>query len=172
MKKSQNNYAFIDGQNLNLSIQELGWKLDFKRFRVYLSEKYGVGKAYYFIGFVEGNNDLYGSLQSSGFTLIFKPTFKDRDGKVKGNCDAELVLQAMIDLNKYGKAIIVTGDGDFYCLINYLRKINKLGCVLAPNMFKYSGLLKRAAEKHIAFMNDLEAKLAYKRKEPYKDGTS
>ncbi|GAI46476.1 unnamed protein product, partial [marine sediment metagenome] len=65
--------------------------------------------AYYFIGFVEGNNDLYVSLQSAGYILIFKPTLKLPNEKVKGNIDAELVLQAMIDLNKYQQAIIVTG---------------------------------------------------------------
>ena len=152
MKKHQNNYAFIDGQNLNLSIQELGWKLDFRKFRIYLSEKYSVGTAYYFIGFVEGNNDLYASLQSAGYILIFKPTLRLPDRKVKGNVDAELVLQA----------IIVTGDGDFACLAAYLRKADKLRCVLVPNMNKYSALLKKAAQKHIAFMNDLKKKLEYK----------
>ncbi len=172
MKKPQDNYAFIDGQNLNLSIQELGWKLDFRKFRVYLSEKYGVGRAYYFIGFVEGNNDLYTSLQSCGYILIFKPTLKDREGKVKGNCDADLVLQTMININEYHQAIIVTGDGDFYSLVNYLRKRNKLRCVLVPNINKYSGLLKKTAQQHIAFMNGLRGKLEHKRKEPHKDRTS
>jgi uncharacterized LabA/DUF88 family protein len=162
VKKPQNNYAFIDGQNLNLSIQELGWKLDFRKFRVYLSEKYGVITAYYFIGFVEGNNDLYVSLQSAGYILIFKPTLKLSNGKVKGNVDAELVLQAMIDLNKYQQALIVTGDGDFACLAAYLRKADKLQCVLVPNMYKYSALLKKAAQKRIAFMNDLKKRLGYK----------
>lgn len=112
MKKPQNNYAFIDGQNLNLGTQFMGWKLDFKKFRIYLREKYGVETAYYFIGFVEGNSELYKGLQPDGYILLFKPTFRHDDGKVKGNCDAELVLQAMIDFNKYDKAIIVTGDGD------------------------------------------------------------
>ena len=77
----------------------------------------------------------------------------------------------MIDLDKYHQAVIVTGDGDFYSLVNYLRRKNKLRCVLVPNMHKYSGLLKKTAQKHIAFMNDLRGKLEYKRKEPYKDGT-
>jgi uncharacterized LabA/DUF88 family protein len=172
MKKPQESYAFIDGQNLNLSIQELGWKLDFKRFRVYLREKYGVRKAYYFIGFVEGNNDLYASLQSYGYVLIFKPTFRNKEGKVKGNCDAEIVLQAMIDLDSYQQAVIVTGDGDLSCLVEYLRKANKLLCVLAPNRYACSKLLEKSAQKQIAFMNDLKGKLEYKRKEPYKDGTS
>ena len=134
----------------------------FRKFRIYLSEKYSVGTAYYFIGFVEGNNDLYVSLQSAGYILIFKPTLKLPDGKVKGNVDAELVLQAMIDLDKYQQAIIVTGDGDFACLAAYLRKAGKLRCVLVPNLNKYSALLKKAAKKRIAFMNDLKRKLKYK----------
>ena len=172
MKKPQQNYAFIDGQNLNLSIQELGWRLAFKRFRVYLREKYGVDIAYYFIGFVEGNSDLYISLQSYGYVLIFKPTFRNKEGKVKGNCDAEIVLQAMIDLDAYQQAVIVTGDGDLSCLVEYLRKKDKLLCVLAPNRYTCSKLLKKSAQKQIAFMNDLRGRLEYKRKEPHKDGTS
>ena len=63
MKKLENNYAFIDSQNVNLGIQELGWKLDFRKFRVYLREKYGVKKAYLFIGYLPENQNLYRSLQ-------------------------------------------------------------------------------------------------------------
>lgn len=128
-KKSikENNYAFIDSQNLNLGIQELGWKLDFKRFRVYLKEKYKASKAYLALGYLPENQDLYNSLQGYGYVLIFKPVLKSEDGDVKGNVDAELVLQAMIDYNKYDKAIIVTSDGDFYCLVRYLYN-DKMFC--------------------------------------------
>ena len=48
MKKPTANSAFIDSQNINLGFQALGWKLDWRRFRVYLEEKYAVGKAYLF----------------------------------------------------------------------------------------------------------------------------
>ncbi len=72
----KNNFAFIDCQNLNLSIRELGWKLDFARFRKYLADKYHVSKAFLFIGYVEGNNKLYTHLQEAGFVCIFKPTLK------------------------------------------------------------------------------------------------
>ena len=164
MKKPQENYAFIDGQNLNLSIQELGWSLDFNKFRIYLSEKYGVNKAYYFIGYISGNDNLYISLQSYGYVLVFKPTLIIKDGKVKGNCDAELVLQAMIDLNKYHKAVLVTSDGDFACLVRYLQKVDKLHTLLAPSRVGCSHLLKKAAQKQIAFMDDLRGKLVYKKK--------
>lgn len=164
MKNKQNNFAFIDSQNVNLAILSVGWKLDYKKFRVYLAEKYGVTKAFLFIGYVDGNNKLYTHLQEAGFICIFKPTLIYKDGTMKGNCDAELVLQAMIEYKNYDKAVIVTGDGDFYCLIKYWLENDKLERVLIPNFFKYSALLKRFARKQLSFMNDLKQKLEYKNK--------
>src|SRR3989338_11244931 len=120
MRKKENNYAFIDSQNLNLGIQKLGWKLDYRSFRIYLAEKYGVTRAYMFIGFVVLNQSLYDSLQEAGFILIFKPTIPDADGKIKGNIDADLVLRVMLELGDYDKAVIVSSDGDFYSLVQYL----------------------------------------------------
>lgn len=176
-KRSKNNYAFIDGQNLYLGILESGWKLDYKRFRVYLEEKYGVEKAYMFMGFLPDNQALYNFLQSSGFVLIFKPIIPCTDHKhIKGNCDAELVLQSMIDLHQYDQAVIVTGDGDFYCLVKYLDEQNKLRKVLSPSPQKCSSLLTqitgRLQGKKISFVSDLRNKIEYKRKRPHEDGTS
>lgn len=173
MKKKQNNYAFIDSQNVNLAIRDQGWLLDWKRFRVYLSEKYGVTKAFLFIGFIEGNNQLYTTLQDAGFICVFKPTLEYKDGTTKGNCDAELVLHAMIEYPNYKEAMIVTGDGDFYCLAQYLLEKGKLGAVIIPNKFKFSALLKfKIFRKHLRFMNDLKGMLEYKKKRPYEDETS
>ncbi len=173
MLKKENNYAFIDSQNVNLAIRALGWQLDFKRFRVYLREKYGVTKAFLFIGYVEGNSDLYTSLQDAGFLCIFKPTLIYKDGTTKGNCDAELVLQTMIEYSNYDKAVIVTGDGDFYCLIKHLIEQEKMNSVLIPNRFKFSALLKfKQFRPYLRHMNDLENLLSYKKKRPYEDKTS
>ncbi|MHB8710423.1 MAG: NYN domain-containing protein [Minisyncoccota bacterium] len=173
METKRNNYAFIDSQNVNLAIRSLGWKLDFARFRVYLKEKYGVTKAFLFIGYVEGNNDLYISLQSAGFICIFKPTLEYKDGTTKGNCDAELVLHAMIEYPNYDKAVIVTGDGDFYCLVQYLLEREKLFAVLIPNRLRFSALLKfKPFRPYLRYMNDLEQLLAYKKKRPHEDKTS
>jgi hypothetical protein len=49
------NYAFIDGNNIYLGIKNLGWDLDYARFRIYLKEKHQVVKAFYFIGKIEKN---------------------------------------------------------------------------------------------------------------------
>src|SRR5258706_15137651 len=98
-KEKQVNYAFIDSQNLNLGIRSQRWTLDWRKFRLYLRNKYNVSRAYVFIGQVAGNESLYEFLQESGYILIFKPTLEHFDRgkiKIKGNVDAELVLHAMI----------------------------------------------------------------------------
>jgi len=108
MKNRINNFAYIDGANLHKGVEELGWSLDYTRFRVWLKEKYQIGRAYIFIGLIPGNKNLYTFLQEAGFTLVFKETTYDGAGKVKGNCDADLVLKAVVDYyeKQFGKAII------------------------------------------------------------------
>lgn len=161
MRQGGNNYAFIDSQNLNLSIRDQDWKLDYKRFRKYLEDKYKVSKAFIFIGYIATNERLYTSLQEYGYILIFKPTLSLPDGRVKGNIDAELVLHTMVEYANYDKAVIVTGDGDFHCLIDYLKRQNKLERLIVPNRYKFSSLLRKFAPGMV-YMNDLQEKLRYK----------
>ena len=158
-KKS--NYAFIDGQNLNMGIKKLGWNLDFRKFHYYLQRKYGVTKAYFFVGMVEEQADLYANLLSMGYTLILKPTVEHKEGTVKGNIDADLVLHAMIELNNYDKAVVVSGDGDFYSLYEYLESKNKLGRVVVPNR-QFSSLLNSFLPL-IDRLDGLKRHLAYKK---------
>ena len=161
MNPTENNYAFIDSQNLNLSVRDQGWRLDFAKFRTYLSDKYDVRKAFIFIGFIPTNQSLYTSLQSQGYILVFKPTLILPSGKPKGNIDAELILHAMIEYPNYDKAVIVAGDGDYYCLVEYLKRQNKLKKIIIPNRFEYSSLLRKFAPD-MAFVTDLRGKLEYK----------
>lgn len=143
-------YAFIDSQNLNLGVQSQGWKLDWRKFRQYLRNKYNIAEAYLFIGYKPGNETLYTNLQRMGYLVIFKPTMELPGGIVKGNVDAELVLHTMIQFYNYDKAIIVSGDGDFFCLAEYLVQQNKLLHIFTPNKFysklfrPYSGFIIRA----------------------------
>ncbi|MFA4891005.1 MAG: NYN domain-containing protein [Candidatus Gracilibacteria bacterium] len=153
-------YAFIDSQNLNLSVQSAGWKLDFRKFIVFLREKYGVSKSFLFLGYVVGNEEMYAFLQRIGYVLIFKPTLRCAGGKIKGNCDAELVLHCMIEKDNFAKAIIVAGDGDYHCLIEYLEDQNKLFLVGIPNSNYYSALLRKFS-KYFFYIDKLRGKLAY-----------
>ncbi len=160
MQHKHNNYAFIDGNNLYRGVKNLGWKLDYYRFRVYLKEKYGVTKAFYFLGQVQGQDELYRNLKNWGYELIFKPVVQDHEGKNKGNCDAELVLQAMLEYEKYEEAVIVTSDGDFYCLVKHLKEQKKLRAVISPERRFCSTLLKRELPPHqLDYLESLGTKL-------------
>ncbi len=157
-------YAFIDSQNLNLGVRSQGWKLDFKKFRLYLKNKYSVEKAYLFIGMIPGNEQLYTSLISDGYQLVFKPTVSyTEDGKKsqKGNVDAELVLYSVAKVFKdYDRAVIVSGDGDFLCLIEYLLEKNKLSKIICPNT-RYSSLLRKHSQ-YIDVISKARKSLEYK----------
>lgn len=164
--KIQKIYAFIDSQNLNLAIRDCGWTLDFKRFHIYLKDKYKVKKAFLFIGYVAGNEALYTELQEAGYIVIFKPTLeykKEGEKYTKGNVDAELVLHSMIEYPNYDKAIIVSGDGDFHCLIEHLEKNEKLLHLVIPNPKKYSALLRKF-HKYFVYINRLAQKLGKQKK--------
>jgi len=161
MTKQENNYAFIDSQNLNLGVKSQGWSLDFARFYIYLKDKYKMKKSFLFIGYVAGNEALYTALQRAGYIVVFKPTLeikKNSKVKIKGNVDAELVLHAMIEYSNYDKVSIVSGDGDFHCLIEYLEQKDKLSHIFIPNPKKYSALLRKF-RKYFIYIHGLEKKL-------------
>lgn len=157
-------YAFIDSQNLNLSVRSAGWILDFKKFLRYLKDKYHVQKTYLFIGYVAKNKKLYKFLGRIGYKIIFKPTLENKDGDIKGNCDGELILHCMIEYKNFDKAIIVSGDGDFYCLAEYLKNNNKLLKIGIPNKHKCSTLLKKFMN-YFFYVNDFRKRLEYKKGE-------
>ena len=175
MIKKENNFAYIDGANLYMGIESLGWDMDYRRFRVWLTEKYGIRAAYLFIGLIPKYKELYKYLQESGFTLVFKEVVYDGSGKPKGNCDADLVLQATRDAyeNKFDKAVIVSSDGDYAGLIKFLQKRQKLLIILSPgDQVKCSILLKRTGAR-IAYLNDQRSILEVKKeKAPDEDKTS
>ena len=155
-------YAFIDSQNLHRGVNASGWELDYKKFANYLKTKYNVTKSYLFIGYIPANESLYKYLEDCGYILVHKPVleFKKEDDTVqKGNVDAELVLHAMVQYKNCDKAVIVSGDGDFYCLIEHLHENKKLLRIVTPNK-KYSSLIKQYSGC-ITPLNLVKKKLAY-----------
>lgn len=178
-------FAFIDTQNLNLGVQKAGWKMDWRKFRQFLADKYGVTKAYMFIGYIPEYENIYEQMHEAGYAVVLKPTFDltrpqqemievmneergitpqksaepEEKKPVKGNIDAELVLWAMKEMSSYEKAIIVSGDGDFYSLVEYLEQKGRLLNLLAPSQH-YSSLYNRY-EKYVVRLDQFRRELAY-----------
>lgn len=171
-------YAFIDSQNLNLGVQKYGWKMDWRKFRAYLASEHNVTNAYMFIGYVPEFEPLYDQMHDSGYMVVLKPTFDitrpqeepqaDADAKpeqqeekkpIKGNIDADLVLWAMKEIHNYDKAIIVSDDGDFFSLVEYLDGQGKFGKLLTPT--QHFSNLYHPYEARIEQIWRLRRKLAY-----------
>ena len=155
--------VYIDGNNLYRGAKELGFEIDYKKFRSWLRQKYHSSSVYLFIGLVPDRVKFYEHLQECGFILVFKQTVSV-GGAVKGNCDAELVLKATSDFytKAFDKCLLITGDGDFGCLVEFLQKNAVLSGVLAPDEKKCSILL-RNKNIEITFLNDLYHKFSNKR---------
>jgi uncharacterized LabA/DUF88 family protein len=170
----QNNIAYIDGANLHKGMIDLGWILDYKKFRTWLTEKYSAKEAYIFIGLIPKYKDLYSYLQECGYVLIFKEVVYDIEGKAKGNCDADLVLKIMQDFyeNNFEQAIIVTSDGDYASLVKMLFEKERLKIVLSPSREKKCSILLKRINAPITYVNDVRnhiKKDSKKEKAPDKD---
>ncbi len=165
MNKENKNYAFIDGQNLYMGTAKREadpWKIDLVRLRVYLEQKYGVVKAYYFLGFVqEKNQELYEEIQNAGFVLIFREHNPAMIGKKKGNVDSDIIFHIMKKMYKkedFGKIILVSGDGDYKLLIDFLIEENRLEKILFPNKKFASSLYKKLGSEYFDNLDSKDVK--------------
>lgn len=173
IKPQKNNVAFIDGQNLNLGTvknENGSWHIDYAKFRQYLTDKYAVKDAYYYLGCIRPTEqDLYTKLQKSGFILKFRDHNELMITKKKGNVDSDIIFDVMRGLNDgdiEGKVILVSGDGDYHRMAKYLLKINKLGHILFPNGQFASGLYKNIGIDNRSALDetDVRNKIEYVKK--------
>lgn len=150
------NIAYIDAIKLDKSLRvRLKWRLDYKRFRVWLKEKYNVYCAYVFIGLIPKHKDIYTHLQGCGFELVFKDVIY-AEGVAKGNCDSDLLMKASSDFYEgdLNKAVIVTSDGDYAPLIKLLFGRGRLETILSPSTSDKCSILLKRTGAPIAYIND------------------
>ncbi len=145
MENDRNNVAYIDASNLKFGVAQSGWKLDYKSFRSWLRDKFGVFRAILFMGLIPDNADLYNYLQSIGYDISFRPTVISKEGRTKGNVDGELILSIAKDFyeNNLGNVVLVAGDGDYHCIVEFLKEKNIPVTIVSPNRKYLSLLLKR-----------------------------
>jgi uncharacterized LabA/DUF88 family protein len=156
MKPKRNNFAYIDGANLHKGVSVFSWKFDYKKFRVWLREKYDVEQAYVFLGYVPEYKELYTRLQKYGYILIFKEVVYDREGKIKGNCDVDVAVNMMKDSfeKAFDNAILVSSDGDYASLVKYLMEKEKLEAILSPHTVRKCSVLLRRTGARIVFLEE------------------
>lgn len=166
MNRDENNLAFIDGQNLHMATakREIDpWRVDLKRFRIYLAEKYGVAKAFYHLGYVQDTlraQEIYERIQNAGFILVFRQHSEAMIGNKKGNVDSDIIFSVMKRLYRkenFQKIILVSGDGDYKNMVDFLIEEKKLGKILFPDRKRASSLYKKLGSEYYDYLENLKA---------------
>lgn len=160
--RSMSNVAYIDGQNLFMGTTKRDplWSVDLARFRVYLKEKYQVTKAYYYLGYVQDGvsfERLYEEIQSAGFILIFREHNSAMKGTKKGNVDSDIIFSIMKRLylkEDFERVVLVSGDGDYKMLVDFLVEENRFEKVLFPKQQYASSLYKSIAARYRADLSE------------------
>ncbi len=149
------NLAFIDGQNLYMGTAKREvdpWRIDLARFRVYLEKKYNVSSAYYFLGYVQDmNQELYERIQKAGFVLVFRQHNPAMLGTKKGNVDSDIIFHIMKKMYKkddFTKIVLVSGDGDYKLLVDFLIEEERFEKILFPDFKRASSLYKKITRKY------------------------
>ena len=162
----KNNVAFIDGQNLYMGTtknEKDKWNINLFKFRKFLLEKYNVKEAYYYLGYIIEKKEiekLYEELQKTGFIVKFKKHAEFMKSKKKGNVDSEIIfniMQKLLNKEINGKIILISGDGDYKNLVDYLIDINKFEKIMFPNN-NASSLYKELGNKYFIYLNRKDIK--------------
>lgn len=180
---NEHNLAFVDAQNLhfgttkcnfcakklNITIQEIklsdcicgsGWEVNLSKFRIYLKENYDVAEAYYVLGYLQNENDeLYQEIQKAGFIVMFKEHHALAKSKKKGNVDTDIVFEVMknlVDNTEFDKIVLVSGDGDYKKLVQYLVGKSMFKKILFPNKKFASSLYKTLGSEFFDYLENLK----------------
>jgi uncharacterized LabA/DUF88 family protein len=159
---NENNLAFVDGQNLYMGTcsENPKWVADLKKFRVYLKNKYMVSEAFYFLGFVNNDNeDLYDNIQSAGFVLKFREHNSVMQGKKKGNVDSDIIFSVMKKMYKkeeFDKIVLISGDGDYKMLVDFLIEEGRFKKILFPNKNFASSLYKKITRVYYDYLVNIK----------------
>jgi len=175
------NLAFIDAQNLyfgttkcsdcakalGLELKDMklencscgqAWEVDLAKFRIYLADKYHIKEAYYVLGYLnEKHESLYIVLQKAGFIVLFKEHNSKLKSSKKGNVDTDIVFEVMKSLleSTFDKIVLVSGDGDYKKLVQYLVSKGKFKKILFPNKKFASSLYKALGSEYFDYLENV-----------------
>jgi uncharacterized LabA/DUF88 family protein len=161
-KDGINNYAFIDWQNLYRGLE---WHIDLKKFREFLTKRFWVKEAFYFLWFKEWEQELYQALQRAGFVVIFNEKPENLKSDKKWNIDVNLTFDSMKKLYEedFDNMILVSWDWDFKVVVDHFILKNKFGRILFPNKKFASSLYKQLRNNHTYFLDFARNNLEYKK---------
>lgn len=120
--------VFIDASNIIYGCSTDCWRMDFKKLFTYLKERYEANKIFYFAGVDKSNKAqlrFYEKLDEFGYRLRLVPVKRFKDGTRKGDVDSKMTFELIRDKDLYDELVVMTGDGDYIYVLEYLLKLGK-----------------------------------------------
>ena len=144
-------YCFIDAANILYSQKTLGWRLDYKKLKDYLSQECDLGGIFFYTGRVgtsEKQNKFLEKLKSYGYMVKAKEVKRIEIApnifEWKGNLDVELTIDALKNSDNFKTCILMSGDSDFASLLDELKAKGKRVLVISTRGHISKELLNRA----------------------------
>lgn len=136
--------VYIDVQNVHRKTLDYNRRIDWKKFFVYLTDKYKVNVVYYAVWYVKQYDYFYKRLKSIGYTLLFKDTITLPNGEIKGNVDIDIAIKSILDLRRESlqEAYLITNDGDYNSLMKVLIQEWVFAGLIVPDRRSASRLIK------------------------------
>jgi uncharacterized LabA/DUF88 family protein len=156
--------VYIDAANIILSAKRLEFNLELDNLLQYLKDKYRGVRILFFIGDVAYLSEIRNVLLKHSIELIIKQTSKEGN-KLKANCDVELTNKMTIDVerNKVDEILLLSGDGDFVALTDYVKNMGKDIRCIAVSPMDTSNLIKQRPYLRIMYLIQIKEKLEIKK---------
>ena len=145
----------IDAANLESSVKDLGWWIDYAKLRNLLDGNKLVQVRNYCVHHGTANqNNFFTFLKKNGYILITKPLkiIKQKEIKKgdlrKANFDVEIAVDVMEMADKFDTLVLFSGDSDFDYLIKILKSKGKRVVVISTK-YHISKELIESGSKYI-----------------------
>lgn len=170
-KNQKITYAFVDAANIIYRQKDKGyWKIDLKKLISYLKSRFHAKHVLYFGGVDSSNavqNRLYTKMESWGYEMRLNPVKKftnDRGERYnKADVDSRMTFEMMRLEKEYDQAVVLTGDGDYYWVLQYLiEKKDRIWLIASPD--KTAKELKQLFGPHFTSFDDTRKWLEYTKK--------
>ena len=144
-------YTFVDAANILYSQQTLGWRVDYQKLRKYLEKECALKGLYFYTGKI-GKDHRQKRFLEKMITYGYQVRAKEvkmikvapNTYEKKGDLDAELIIDALKNIDNFDTCILMSGDSDFASLIDELKERGKWTIVISTRGHISKELLDRA----------------------------
>ena len=128
VKEQARIYAFIDASNIHYGSKDAGFTVDYAKLKSYLTSRFSVSRLFYFGAIDEAKEEeliFKEELLSLGYELKLVHLKIFKDGRKKADTDSRMTFEMMKMLDEYDRAVVLSGDGDFYWILEYIRGVKE-----------------------------------------------